>query len=86
VNPYLAYIGHVRLEDIAFNREEVDSVFAMSIDALIQERKLVKFRGTNIDTSEWDVPGKSDLKIWGLTAMFLHHALDKALIDTRNKL
>jgi nudix motif 8 len=67
---------------LRINRDEVEAVFALTLDQLIvqrQYRKQVKFRGTGMLVWEWTIPEISRVapgtRIWGLTAFILEHTL-----------
>ncbi|XP_046990073.1 mitochondrial coenzyme A diphosphatase NUDT8 [Schistocerca americana] len=79
VCPYLGYIGHVNVKDLAINRTEVESVFTVPLRLFCDS--------SNCDYMEY--PGGYTLpvfsggehKIWGMTAIITHTVLKSLIPD-----
>lgn len=90
VTPFIGFLGSIVPSDIRFNQDEVSAIFTVSIDKLINTAKhsTVQWRNTTAEYSIWDAPSsvnpEGDLKIWGMTAFFLHNFIKDILLENQN--
>jgi NTP pyrophosphohydrolases including oxidative damage repair enzymes len=79
VMPFIGYLGEVCLERLILNRKEVESVFTVPLQHLIEPDncKSTQFRNGYV----LPVFVRGEHRIWGMTAIITHFVLD-ALLPT----
>jgi len=79
VMPFIGYLGEVSLEGLILNRKEVESVFTMPLEHLIEPDncKYTQFRNSYV----LPVFIGGEHRVWGITAIITHFVLD-ALLPT----
>ncbi|KAJ3102573.1 hypothetical protein HDU97_000442 [Phlyctochytrium planicorne] len=73
-------VADLELEKVAFNKDEVSSVFALPLQELLDPRKRIMMQFRSIEGFE--VPswkGPNGESIWGLTAYILNDLLKKVI-------
>ncbi|CAL1287450.1 unnamed protein product [Larinioides sclopetarius] len=85
ITPVVAFIGDTRVEDCIINKDEVEYVFAVSLESLCDPNNIFYTRYKRGYAMPVYIVG--EYRIWGLTAMILHYLL-KCLLpnDYKNTL
>ncbi|RUP19530.1 hypothetical protein BC936DRAFT_139311 [Jimgerdemannia flammicorona] len=74
VHPFVGFVREpLVVSQIQFNPHEVESVFALSLDYLLDpsNRTLVPFRDSGVSYPVFKTPAEVGVEVWGLTAFIL---------------
>ncbi|KAF9358086.1 hypothetical protein BGX26_002507 [Mortierella sp. AD094] len=84
VHPFVGFIKEPieDIESIVFNKDEVDKVFTVPIQDLVdpEKRSMVRFRNSKFLYPVWKID-QEDITIWGLTAFILDGVLRRIADD-----
>jgi nudix motif 8 len=81
VTSIVGYLGELDPPKMEFNTDEVQEIFSVSINQLIETKELENFRGTGFIMPSWIVGSN---RIWGLTGYILGQYL-KLIVQTENE-
>ncbi|GBM66883.1 Nucleoside diphosphate-linked moiety X motif 8 [Araneus ventricosus] len=79
ITPVVAFIGDTHVEDCIVNKDEVEYVFAVSLESLCDKNNIFYTRYKRGYAMPVYIVG--EYRIWGLTAMILHYLLKCLLPD-----
>ncbi|XP_055928374.1 mitochondrial coenzyme A diphosphatase NUDT8-like isoform X1 [Argiope bruennichi] len=80
ITPVVAFIGDIRVEDFIVNKDEVEYVFAVSLESLCDPTNNFYTRYKHGYAMPVYIVG--EYRIWGLSAMILHYLLKCLLPDS----
>ncbi|KAI8903178.1 NUDIX hydrolase domain-like protein [Gorgonomyces haynaldii] len=85
VTPVIGYLGEIDPRKIVYSKDEVQSVFTLEIDYLLNPKHYNwdDFRRTNLRVPSWPI---ADNRIWGLTAYVLWKFLQESILPMKASL